>query len=242
MAAGLVFLLVGYVGALWGVHGVSRPVVLTRPSRLATAAVTVVVVGILGAGGALAALRPPSYYAQGTALFEPPSPVQNPPLASSGRGSMAASLIHDVMESSEERDRLATSGVPDYDVAIGNGSLMMGSDRQGSGGPLMLFLVRAPNPTTADRGLQILLKETGNRLTGLQAQIGIPTTEWVQLRTVGVNGAYPVAGRQSRAAAAVGLLALFVACCLIHVVRRSPDEPGGAHEFRSLPTRSLSVP
>lgn len=216
MSVGLMFLLIGGVGSLVALttsaKGATVRLFTLRAFSIAGVATVVVVLGLMG----LHALERPSFQAVGTVVWEPPTPAGSPALSSAGRASVGARILYDIMENPTTKADLRSVGVPDYDVALGDGSLMMGTDRQGSGS-LMQILVRASDPSTARKSLALVMTRAERELTRVQLDAGAPTGELIRARVISVSPPFQVLGRPSRFKAATILLSVMAFCCALHV-------------------------
>ncbi len=162
MCAGLVFLLIGCIGAMYAIHLPPSTVLVERLSAKAIGIVAAAALSVTAGGAAMALLSAPLYYSYGTVIFEPPDAAGRPVLSSAGRTGVTASLIHDIVETPENRERLAAQGATAFDVALGDGSLMMGSDRIGSTGPVVHLVTRSPDADESDRARASVINEMRN--------------------------------------------------------------------------------
>ena len=216
MSVGLMFLLIGGVGSLVALttsaKGATVRLFTLRAVSIASVATVVVVLGLMG----LHALERPSFQAAGTVLWEPQTPAGSPALSSVGRASVGARILYDIMENPTTKADLRGAGVPDYDVSLGDGSLMMGTDRQGSGS-LMQILVRASDPSTARKSLALVMTRAEHELTRVQLDAGVPTEELIRARVISVSPPLQVLGHPSRFEAATILLSVMAFCCALRV-------------------------
>ena len=233
MCAGVTFLLVGAVGALYAVSGLQVPRERRGLPRRTNALVMAVGVAVGGAALASTLVAVPEYDARGSLILLAPGSAQRLPLLSTaGSASLTTSLIHDVVESPGEREDLRRRGVANFDLAIGDGSLMMGSDRSGSGGPVLQVVTRAADPTVADAALRTVYTQVETSLASLQDTIRVPMTERIRIDVLATNNAYPVRGKATRARVASALLAClamaFMHQALVSRPRRFPRADGTA--------------
>jgi O-antigen ligase len=199
MAAGMVFLLIGATGALWATETKRGPRPYDASQRrraVGLAAATLFAVASLGWWSISTAQ--PQYQAFGSVVLVPPS-VNQSAFATSGRADIAASVLHDILVSDEWRETLGNKGVHDYEVALGNASLMTASDVVGTGGPTLRFVTKARDAQTANTALATLLRETGVRLTAIQANASVPVSERIGIEVLQQSAAFAVGGRPARA-------------------------------------------
>jgi hypothetical protein len=110
---------------------------------------------------------------------------------------------------------------------MGDGSLMMGSDRIGNRGPLVQLVTRASSAKAAERALVLVTDEMDSQLTRLQNEVGIPQAERVRTQVLSADGPYAVQGRPSRALVGTAALALLTLCAGARLLRRAPPWPFG---------------
>lgn len=222
MCASLLFLLIGCVGAMDALYSPDDAIPVRPLTAPVIAALIVAVLGVTSTAAVLTKRAPPQYQALGAVLLVAPEAKGGPPLASAGPASMTASLIHDVLDSSGVREHLMAEGVDDFDVAVGDGSLMTGTDRIGTGGPVLRMITRSPSEERANSALTTVLAELRTQLTVLQDHIGVPPAERIRAEDLAVNPAFAVRGRPTRGLAASAILGLLVLCFLTHALRRRP--------------------
>lgn len=225
MCAGMIFLFVGATGALWTVeaqetvaHRPLQPVSRWSGRWFAVAAVSAVLLLAAGARGVMDAQ--PQYQAYGTVLLTPPPMPGKTLFATSGDADTMTSLLHDMLASGPVREKLHAEGAPDYEVAVGNGSLMMGTDVIGTGGPTLHIVANANDAATANAALSAVIAEAGRQLAGVQARVGVPTDSMIRMELLQQGSAFPVGGRPTRAHAALLLLIVIVAAAFYHVARQ----------------------
>ena len=124
-------------------------------------------------------------------------------------------------ESTLVRGQLASRGVESFDIAIGNGSLMAGSDRIGNRAPLVRLVTRAPSAAEAERAMTLVTDGLEHQLTLLQDEVGVSEKERVRTEVLSTDGPYAVQGRPTRAVAGTGALALLTVCVGTHLMRRT---------------------
>lgn len=219
MSVGLLFVLIGCVGSLYSLRSRGPGVPTRRLPYRSIGIVLITGVVLLGSSAALAVLRGPQFEASATLLLEPPSPRQSPPLNSVGRAAVAARVLRDILEDASVKDVLQRAGVPDYDVALGNGSLMSGTDRLGSGSDMHL-LVRAADAPSAGGALSTLVAKAEQELLRVESDAGVPSSERISVELVSRNPPYLVKGRPTRVLGAGLILAATVMAAVAHVLRR----------------------
>ncbi len=173
MCASLLFLLLGMTGALWRVGPGARSPghrVHGRRPRLLVAA-CLVLVGL--AGAAQSTRLVPSAVSDASVLVDAPSGAGSNPFLRLGRTADAASVLRDSVMARAERDELRAQGVvADYQVAVGEGSTMPGSDviRRGS---ILRVQVVSGSREDAARQRDRVVAALRARLDELQAQAGV---------------------------------------------------------------------
>jgi hypothetical protein len=221
MSVGLMFLLIGSTGALTsftvpprGHRETSRP----RPRELVAAGAVagIVALGLMG----LRMSESPEYDAVGTVILEPPAPTRTPALTSVGRAAVSARILHDVLESTSTRQELRLKGVEDYDLAVGDGSLMHDTDRQGAGA-LIHVIARSTSPASAQSALAKIVGTLTLKLTDIQEEINVPTTERITARAVSINPAFEVTGRPARFAGGLAIVSALSYCLALQALRRT---------------------
>ena len=225
MAVGLLFRLIGLVGAGARIVANEGPLI-PLPRRLGAGRMAVVAATTLIVAGSLsyaAESSKPEYRARASVVLEPPSPSVSGPFTGVGRSALVAWAVHEVMEDPATRRTLAAKSVSDYDVALGDGSLMPGTDRQGVG-PLMTVEVRSQDPAAVDQGMSLVLSTLDARLVLLQDDVRVPPRERVVMTTLSTGDALPVFGRRSRFAAALLLIVVVVLGVGVAALRRLPRQ------------------
>ena len=99
MCAGLVFLLVGCIGAMFALSSPPVTVPVHRLTMRGASAVASATLVVAVAGVYVAMLSAPTYMRYGSVLFQPPDHAALPALANAGRAGTTASLVHDMTES-----------------------------------------------------------------------------------------------------------------------------------------------
>ena len=240
MCTGITFLLLGAIGAL---HSSSKPPG-PPPHHISFNATVALAVGgllVVGLTTIEAKIARPEYQAVGTVILEPPATRDSPPLFVAGRASTAASILRDTVVDEDIRSRLQAQGVGSFDIAIGDGSLMMGTDRQGSGGATLHVIARSDSDPGARQGLARVIQELGARLEQLQDEIGVPDHEVIRLEVLAVNAPVPVSGRPSRAILGGLILAVIFTSCAAHILRGRRDEELDEHVLRHRDPEEASV-
>ncbi|GAA1882477.1 O-antigen ligase family protein [Lapillicoccus jejuensis] len=225
MAVGVLFLLIGAVGSL---HSLSAArTVPERPlSRRAVAAVCALGLGTAAVAGVTAHLARPEYHALGTAIVVPPSQPDTLKVTGAGRASTAVSVLLRVVESPENRDSLSRRGVGDFEIAVGDGSLMMGTDRTGTGGSVITVLSTGSSAPQAEDGLQLVLASMQTQLDALQREVGATGPSALSLQGISTNPAFPVRGRPSRSIGAGAVVGIVLTTCATHLLRRRRSGDG----------------
>jgi O-Antigen ligase len=223
MCAGVIFLLIGATGALWQIETGQVPVVLKDPRRATrwTAAAATTLVALTGVAALHVMAAKPDYQAYGAVLVSPPLDPHQPPFAYSGDTSRTVSVLQDVMRSDAVRDKLGSTA-PDYAVAFGDGSLVVGSDVAGDLSPTLHFAVTAPDVNGANVALRSVMAEARNQLTQMQVRAGVPRTDLLRVDTLQQQPAFPVYGRPTRAKAGLILLLIIATIAFYQLIRRRP--------------------
>jgi hypothetical protein len=226
MCVGTLFLLIGATGALWLLE--SAPGLRPSPSharetnwasgrigqwRLASVGLAAVI-ALCQCVAVLDFLSPSTEYrAYAAAVLVPPQPPDDTAYRRSGNATRITSVLRDIMADRTVRDELRVQSGGTYEVAVGDGSLMTGSDIIGYG-PTLRFVASDEQASDADQALALVLRETQERLGSLQTQmVGVPASEAIELEVIYADHAFPVAGRQPRALA--GLLVLTSLCAAV---------------------------
>jgi hypothetical protein len=220
MCAGLVFLLVGSIGALRAVSTTAETVALQPVTTRLLSGAVALGVAVVAAGAAVALFSAPQYVRYSSILFQPPVHEALPALSNAGRAGTTASLVQDVVESPAVRADLADRGARSFDLASGDGSLMRGSDRIGYKGPVLKVVTRGSSEEEATRAMEAVTKELNVRLASLQDQVGVPESERVHTQALSADGPYRIENRRSRVAGATVLLSLMAVGWFLHVARR----------------------
>ena len=187
MCAGVLFLLLGAIGALHALQHTDERVSLRPSTTRVKIAIGILALAVAGVSIVTAKFTPPEWQAKGSVILVPPSPASTPALTTVGRAATATSLLRDMISSESSRDALSARGVPDFDVAIGDGSLMTGTDREGTGGSVLAILVRSSSGRAADEGLRAVEASLTSHLAALrkmsvfQAPNVFVLTRWVTI-------------------------------------------------------------
>jgi hypothetical protein len=223
MCAGMIFLLIGATGALHAIEArseVRAPVRRLVTTRWAAAGGILLVVA-LGAGAVGIVHAKPEFQAYGTAILTAPQAPNQTALSTSSDADNMASVLHDVLVSQPLRAQLRRQDARDYEVAVGDGSLMMGTDVIGTGGPTLRFVATAGTGASADAALAAILREASDQLTRIQGGAGVRSADLIRLEVLQQAVAAPVSGRPTRAHAVFLLLLLVIATAYYQIIRRS---------------------
>lgn len=220
MCAGVLFLLLGAVGSMYALQHQNELAPLYPMTNLARVAVGLIVLAVAGTSAMSAKFTLSQWQALGSTILAPPAPATAPALATAGRAATAASVLRDMVTSESSREDLAAEGVTDFDISFADGSLMTGTDRPGSGGPVLTYIVRSSSRAGADVGLKTLQSTLATDVALLQDRVGVPTPERIKLDNLVTNPAYEVRGRPTRTIAGGILLAAVIGAALLHLQRR----------------------
>ena len=224
MCTGTLTLLIGLVGWLWvDRHRRSARLPNEAPRRRFAikplSLVTVSVLLVIWLSGAGAAARSETEW---RSLANVVLVTQQVPgtgaFYATPRASLMASVLHDAMNDSSVRQRLAAELPGHYEVAVGDGSLAMGTDRIGYG-PILWFSAEAPTREQSQALLVAVLSEADRRLFAWQtADGGVPP----QLITTQHRDqlAFVTYGRRSRALAGLTALTLLLVAMGLTVRRQ----------------------
>ena len=119
------------------------------------------------------------------------------------------------------------NGAPSFDLALGDGSLMRGTDRIGYKGPVLKIVTRSHDGPSADHAMSAVLDELDAQSNRLQDEVKVPASERVRIQVLSSDGPYVVQGRPARALGATGMLCIALLCFGVHVLRRRPPLPLG---------------
>jgi O-antigen ligase len=218
VCVGTLFLLLGIVAMLWHTHERDHPLPQPRtvraeqPGRRALRIggliASVGIVFCLLVGLARVAVPETEFQAQAAVLLVPPQGEDQTAFSRSGNATLATSVLHDVVVSPVVRAELAKTAPGEYEVAIGDGSLMMGTDVPGYG-PTMRIAASGDTAAAAKKTLEAVIRQTHEQLAAIQRRTGVPDSEAIAVRVAATNPPHEVVGRRSRAfAAALALLTL----------------------------------
>ncbi|MGX7678030.1 O-antigen ligase family protein [Jatrophihabitans sp. DSM 45814] len=213
MASGMIFLLIGAVGALWSIQPrrAPRPYFSAAQYRRVTASAAACILLLAAAAGYSVQSAKPQYQAYGTILLVPPAVGQNTAYAATGRADYAASVLHDVMTSQPIRAQIgdATTG---YQVALEGGSLAGGTDVIGTGGPSLRIVATGTDAESTNAVLAKVILQSQLEMHDLQTNYGIDAATAIKVEVLQQTGAFPVYGKPKRAK--LGLLLLFATLAL----------------------------
>ena len=230
MCAGMLFLLIGAIASLRTIEPPARSSVRTtaRGSRILPTALAALLAIGLGAAGYASYQAKTDYQALGAVILDPPPPPRRPVFSTTYTATTAASVLHDIMASQPVRAKLDRRGVAVYEIALGDGSLMMDTDVIGSGGPTLRVLVTASTPEAAERELSIVIDETSNQLLQVQSQLPLPKLALIRLDILSEGEAFPVRGRASRADVGLALMTVLLMSAYGQWRRGRRREPGSS--------------
>lgn len=217
---GTLMLLVGAVAAL---RRSSPAVGATRDASRADSwgrvpVATVLAMSLLGA--TISVFTPRSEYsATARVLLAAPQVSGLTAFSQSGNTAITASLLHDVLASAPVRESIEKTTPGSYEVAIGDASLMMGTDDAGFG-PFLAFDATAPSVAQATRMREALLSEASTRLSRMQLSAGVAEEDTIRVEPYSASGVDRVPVPRSRAIAAYGLL--MGVMCLVYLSARRP--------------------
>jgi hypothetical protein len=214
MCTGTLTLMIGLIGWLWADQRRSQGAPTFEPERRSTSRplVVITVSALLVSwvvGGvavvqsktktewrSIASLVPVTGQTSGTgAYFATP------------RASLTVSLLHDTLDDRAVRDKVEKLATGNYEVAVGDGSLAMGTDRIGYG-PILWISAEARTPDESHALLEIVADEADRRL--LQWQTSQGTLPELITTQRNVEAPYPVAGRRSRALGGFAMLSFIL--------------------------------
>lgn len=217
MASGMIFVLIGSIGALWKLNPHRRfrpifPAERERPIKLAVGGY-LAVVALFGAYQVHAAK--PQYQAYGTILLVPPG-QDGVAFASSGQADYMASALFDTMMSRANREQLSAAGVNHYEVSLEGGSLATGTDIIAAGGPSLTLISTALSADRAESGLATVIDEAKTQLARIQSAAGVAAADETTVQVLRQQPAFPVGGKPSRAK-----LMLLIILAVLGVAARS---------------------
>ncbi len=236
MCMGTLAVLLGAVASLASIGrrsstppGMRGVVPLRRlPSQLGSSgALTVAVFLSLALVTATYALgnRAPEFAVADEVLLTPPQPPDQTAFARSGNATVAASILHDVLSSRGVRARVLGGTDATYEVAIGDSSIMAGTDDIGSG-PILHLAVTAPTASGSVEVRRALATEARDQLARIQGDAGVPVSEMITLREGARSEVHPVRGSNSRGDAGEVMLLMLVVLTMPGLLRGAGrDEP-----------------
>jgi hypothetical protein len=212
ICVGNLFLFIGLVGWLWRVKVAPTPIRRFRAKPPHQRWAIVLIGGIVGLSclsAAHSAVFPRSEWrAIADVTMLPPGVPDGGAFSTTGRATLLASVLHDVMDDDSEREHIRARTPGDYSIAVGNGSLIRGSDRIGFG-PSVRIQAVAATPDGATAMLDAVLAETERQLHSWHTELGIQPVLAVGTDVV-TQQPFPALGRPSRAKAGVFLLGAMV--------------------------------
>jgi hypothetical protein len=179
-AMGILFLLLGLVGAASRVLQPSDPQPTDRVSRAGTppskvrAAVAATMAGlaVLAAGGAVLVAAEPAYEARGSAALAVPARAGQNIYFGKLDIEGVSQLVLRVVDSDRVRGALRAQGHGDFQLAVGNGSLAPFTEVHGSG-DVMSIRATAPDPERAAETARAVLRAIEQCLRDLQSGRGV---------------------------------------------------------------------
>ena len=218
MCAGVLFVIVGSVGTLVKLQkmGSATP----RPRwplavLLAAGLALAVVLGPRGLTGGVV-----QYRALAAVLVQAPVREGVNPYLRLGSANVASSALRDAVMGEDTKALLVSRGVgPDYQVVVGDGSLMPGSDVIRSGSILHVSLLRS-DPLSAKSDTDSVVTAIADRLESLQVEARVGPPERLQVVRLDSLSAYPVSGRRVRSFAGLALISAVVVGAALSLWRR----------------------
>jgi O-antigen ligase len=240
MAAGMIFLFVGSIGALWKLppRPQFRPKFGPSRKRMVQAAAVAYLLVVALVGALVVQDAKPEYQAYGNILLVPPTLNQGP-YATAGRADYAASVLHDILLSSPIREKLTAKSVHHYEVALQGGSLAAGTDIIGTGGPALSLLSTGATADQANSGLVTVLAEARLQLADIQNSAKVDEGSRIQVEVLRQSSAFTVYGRPSRAKIVLLILLLLLGAVTRNAVRR---QFAHSHPSSSPPPPRAAVP
>lgn len=175
--------------------------------RVSIATLAIAGVLLLALGSTAPALLRPErqYIGQVSLLLVPPQGEDQTAFARSQNATIAASVLHEVLQSAEVRSKILHDPGTDFEVAIGDSSLMRGSDSLGFG-PLLRMSATAPSAAAAEQVRADVIEEADQQMRRLQDEAGVPAQEDIRVRVNGQDHVHVVNGSRSRALAGYSVL------------------------------------
>jgi len=202
MCAGMIFVYIGGIGSLWSLESRGRP---RPPRRLsdrewkrAFIAGGVALLAILAVGGLGVQAAKPDYLDYGALIANPPGQKDLAPFTNTSSTSATVSVLRDIMRGHAMREKMAAAGVPLYEVALRNGSIVSGTDLEGDSGPVLYVETTAPTPQIASAAIGIVFREAINQVSSAQAQVGVPASGRIEMSILQQTPPFPAYGRSSR--------------------------------------------
>jgi O-antigen ligase len=236
MAFGMLSLVFGASGALWRVTRRSsahahlpEPPTPARLGRSGIAVVAVVAVALLVAGVVAIRSAHSDYEAQGSVVLVVQKGPDNNTFDASTPIIGISDLVLFLLQDRSTKEELAASGVDDYSVALGSGSLAPYTDVRGESN-IVWVSARAADPALALRNAQIVRSRLVSDLSDLQLARGIPKSIKIvadhsfadaQVYERGVNRPLAIVGE-----VAVGALAILL--LVLALLRLPPRRPSRA--------------
>ncbi len=182
---------------------------MSEAARLATTwgrASLGVMLGLCLLAATIGVLTPRSEYsATAKVLLVAPQARGVTAFSESDNTTVTASLLHDVFASTPVRQSIERSSPGTYEVAIGDASLMSGTDDTGFG-PFLVFDATAPNAEQASRLRASLLSEAKDRLSRMQSEVGVPEVDAIRVQPYSASGVDRVPVPRTRAVGAYCVL------------------------------------
>ncbi len=149
------------------------------------------------------------FAARGSIVLIPPQRSDETAFVRSQSATVAASVLRDVLISPQVRADVARRVGGDYEVAIGDASLMPGSDALGFG-PILRVSATSPDADVAGATRLEVLAAAERQLVRIQREAGTPASEDISLRTYAADQVDLISGRPPRAVVGFDLLVFLV--------------------------------
>lgn len=212
ICVGNLFLFIGLVAWLWRAQVAPTPIRRFRAKPPHQRWAIVLIGGIIGvsclSAGYSAAFPRSEWRAIADVTMLPPGVPDGSAFSTTGRAALLASVLHDVMDDDSVRQEIRASTSGDYSIAVGDGSLIRGSDQIGFG-PSVRIQAIAAAPEDATAMLDVVLAEARRQLHSWHTQIGIQPRLEIGTNVV-TQQPFPALGRPSRAKAGVLILGALV--------------------------------
>jgi hypothetical protein len=212
MLSGMLFLLLGCLGALWrleiGNRQPERVLIKREHARPVVVVCAVVVAGLFLSGVMLVRSAAPEFRAQARLpLYGPPNAGGNKLQGGPSPDNMAQ-LLQLAATGPETRSRLAALGITHYEVAIGSGSLATDTDLMGLGNTLVVGATGSSAEQAVQRTRAVAL-EINSELASWQQEAEVPQGNTITVsRTELPSSAEMVTPSRSRAELALLVLAI----------------------------------